>query len=126
MSQRLLVGDGREIREIADDEFVKGITKELPQHMAKRLEFMSRDHHAVRDFVVREIARRGHALSAGEIARGTGIDSRRVPGIVAQLEEHLLFLVRNADGNVSWAFPVTAERTAHHLQFSTGEEISGA
>lgn len=125
MSGRLLVGRGREIRAIADGEFVNG-HKELPQHMAKRLAFMSRDHHAVRDFVVREIPRRRHAISLGEIASGTGIDSRRVASIVTQLEERLFFLVRNAEGDVSWAFPVTTERTAHHMRFSTGEEISGA
>jgi len=125
MGQRLLVGRGREILEIADDEFVKGL-KELPQHMAKRLEFMTRDHHAVRDFVVREIPRRGHALSPGEIASGTSLDVGRVGTILAELEKNLFFLVRNTKGEVSWAFPVTSERTAHQLRFSTGEEISAA
>jgi len=38
----------------------------------------------------------------------------------------LFFLVRNPDGNVSWAFPVTTLITPHKLMFSTGENIFGA
>ena len=30
-------------------------------------------------------------------------------------ERSLFFLVRDGDGAVSWAFPVTAARTPHHL-----------
>ena len=34
--------------------------------------------------------------------------------------------IRNPDGEVSWAFPVTSDPTPHQLQFSTGEQIFGA
>jgi hypothetical protein len=34
--------------------------------------------------------------------------------------------VRNGRGEVSWAFPVTAEKTAHELRFSTGERCHAA
>ena len=34
--------------------------------------------------------------------------------------------LRNARGDVSWAFPVTSEKTAHELRFSTGERCHAA
>jgi hypothetical protein len=125
MNGQMLVGEGRGIREIPDDEFVKAINK-LPQRMAERLEFMSHEHHVVRDFVVREMPRLHSPLSPRQLATATGIDSHRVSTILSELEKHLFFLVRNPEGDVCWAFPVTAERTAHHLLFSTGEKIFGA
>jgi hypothetical protein len=52
MSGQIIVGKGRELRNVADDEFVNAVNH-LPERMAERLAFMSRDHHTVRDFVVR-------------------------------------------------------------------------
>lgn len=121
----IFIGEGREIREISDDEFMKAI-KHLPEEMAKRLQFMSADHHAIRDFVVREMPRQSRAISPRQIAAATAIDSHRVRTILSELEAHLFFLARNSAGDVCWAFPVTTERTAHRLSFSTGENIFGA
>lgn len=155
MSGEILVGEGREIRRVSDEAFVKAMER-LPERMEARLRFMTREHHAVRDFVVRELPRFVTASSrAGsesrrevrepkersfaarpadaplrmtnvEIARGTGIETQRVAVILAELEKHLFFLVRNAEGEVSWAFPVTTERTEHRLTFSSGEKVFGA
>ena len=50
----------------------------------------------------------------------------RVNEILAELEERLFFLVRDENGHVSWAFPVTVEETPHRLSFSTGEHIYAA
>jgi hypothetical protein len=94
--------------------------------MAERLAFMSRDHHAVRDFVVRQMPRQRSPLSPRQIATATGVDFQRVLTILSDLEKHLFFLVRNSEGNVNWAFPVTTEVTAHRLSFSSGENIFGA
>lgn len=121
----ILVGEGRDIRKIPDDEFVKAM-KQLPERMAKRVEFMSRDHHVVRDFVVHEMPQQNRAISPGQIATATAIDSQRVLTILSELEKHLFFLVRNSEGDVNWAFPVTTDPTAHHLSFSSGESIFGA
>jgi len=46
--------------------------------------------------------------------------------ILTDLEKNLFFLVRDPEGNVSWAFPVTTSETPHRLTFSTGEKIFGA
>ena len=125
MSGQILVGQGREIRSTADDEFVAAVNH-LPERMAERLAFMSRDHHAVRDFVVREMPRHRRRLSPRQIATATGVDFQRVLTILSDLEKHLFFLVRNSEGDVNWAFPVTTDVTAHRLSFSSSENIFGA
>jgi hypothetical protein len=125
MSGTILVGSGREIQRVADDAFVQGI-KGLPLRMEARLAFMTRDHHVVRDFVVREMPRQPTPISPQQISLVTGLDLRKVSVILSDLERHLFFLVRDSEGNVSWAFPVTTSPTAHKLTFSSGERTSGA
>ena len=91
------------------------------------LAFMTTAHRAVRNFVVRELPRNGgRPLTPAQIASSLRLDSQSVTVLLEDLESHLLFLVRNAHGEVSWAFPVTSDRTPHHLRFSTGERIFGA
>jgi hypothetical protein len=125
MSGTLLVGHGREIRRVPDDSFRQAL-EGLPARMATRLAFITRDHHAIRDMVVREMPRARQPLSPRDIARATGLGLRKVNALLSDLESRLFFLVRDADGNVNWAFPVTAAITPHRLRFSTGERISGA
>ena len=91
------------------------------------LAFMTPRHHAVRNFVVRELPRNGgRPLSIAQIATALQLDPQLVTGLVDELEKHLFFLVRCSRGEVSWAFPVTSDRTPHRLRFSTGERIFGA
>jgi len=125
MSGTILVGAGREIRRVPDDAFVQSI-KGLPERMTSRLAFMTCDHHVVRDFVVREMPRQRSPISPLGIANVTGLDLQKVSLILSDLERNLFFLVRNPDGNVSWAFPVTTLITPHKLMFSTGENTFGA
>lgn len=91
------------------------------------LAFMTAQHHAVRNFVVRELPRNGgRPLTPAQIGRGAGLDANAVVPLLNDLESHLFFLVRDPRGNVSWAFPVTSDKTPHRLRFSTGEQIFGA
>ncbi len=95
--------------------------------MDDHLAFMTTAHRAVRNFVVRELPRNGgKPLAPAQIASSLRLDSQSVTGLLEDLESHLLFLVRNAQGEVSWAFPVTTDPTPHRLRFSTGERIFGA
>ena len=88
---------------------------------------MTPAHHAVRNFVVRELPRNGGLpLSAAQIAIALGLRPAQVVGVLDDLEKGLFFLVRDTHGDVSWAFPVTCDRTQHRLKFSTGESIFGA
>ena len=92
----------------------------------KHLSFMSTDHHRVRDFVVLELPRRGEPLSPELIAESLSLPLQRVVTILDELEAHLTFLFRNENGDVAWAYPVTAEPTSHKLLFSSGEQIYAA
>jgi hypothetical protein len=96
------------------------------EHGKQRLDFMTPDHHRVRELVVVELPRRGRPLPVDEIAERLALDVDRTREIVGELEERLVFLVRNDEGEVSWAFPVTVDRTPHRLTFSTGERLHGA
>jgi hypothetical protein len=42
------------------------------------------------------------------------------------LEKRLFFLVRNEQGAVAWAYPVTVETTPHKITFSSGEQLYAA
>jgi hypothetical protein len=125
MSGQILVGVGREIDAASDIDFLEAL-KNVPGRMASRLAFMEREHHIVRDFVVREMPRHDKPLPPRHIAQATGLDLPRVSAVLADLEKNLFFLVRDAEGSVSWAFPVTTFRTRHRLEFSTGEHTSAA
>ena len=44
--------------------------------------------------------------------------------ILDELERRLIFIFRPGGRDVVWAYPVTAEPTPHHLDFSSGERFS--
>ncbi len=95
--------------------------------MKDPLGFMTPQHHAVRNFVVVELPRNhGRPLSPVRIATASRLQADLVDQLLDDLERHLFFLVRDRRGNVSWAFPVSSDRTPHRLRFSTGERIFAA
>ena len=125
MSSHILHGVGYEISSIPDDGFREAL-RNTPARMATRLAFMTRQHHLVRDFAVREIPRHGRPIEPAHIAQSTGLKLDQVVRILTELEQRLFFLVRDSSGSVNWAFPVTAAPAPHRLSFSTGEKIFGA
>jgi hypothetical protein len=125
MQEQILVGRGAEIRREPAAPF-RRMLEEAARVPSKRLEFMTKEHHAVRDAAVRELARRPRPLPPEELARATGLAADRVTHLLDELESRLFFIVRNDAGEVSWAFPVTSERTPHRLRFGTGEDIYAA
>ncbi len=96
------------------------------QQADTRLGFMSPAHHLVRNFVVRELPRLGEPMSSEFIAQAVHLPGGQVHAILDELERHMTFIFRNAQGAVVWAYPVTAATTPHHLTFSTGERINAA
>jgi len=97
-----------------------------PEAISRRLEFMSHDHHLVRNFVVRELPRLGRPVPLADISDALHLTRTRTTSIVEDLHKNLFFLVCSDGSEVSWAFPVTAEETGHHLVFSTGERLDAA
>ena len=92
----------------------------------KSLAFMTADHHKIRDFVVRELPRFAKPISPETIAQNLSIELEQVITILDELEKKLTFLYRNENGDVEWAYPVTAAQTPHRVTFSTGEQIYAA
>jgi hypothetical protein len=125
MNGVILIGRGREIAEMARNEWERQLSQ-APERCARRLAFMSETHHLVRNFVVRELPRALGPLSTDSIARALGLPAAEVKTILDDLEKNLFFLVRNLSGEVSWAFPVTVDETPHRLSFSTGEQVYAA
>jgi len=125
MNDRVLIGQGDTISSITRREWEQQLSS-APEGIRERLEFMSHDHHLVRNFVVRELPRLGRPISLAEISHALHLTRIRTTSIVEDLEKNLFFLVRGNGEEVSWAFPVTAEETGHHLVFSTGERLDAA
>ena len=96
------------------------------RHLDGGLAFMSAEHHLIRNFVVRELPRVGKPLSPDSIAQNLNLPISQVETILDDLEKHMTFLFRNEQGAVTWAYPVTVDRTPHHLTLSTGEQVYAA
>ena len=120
MNGSILLGLGRHTIPIPG--FVwKRLVKATARKARAGLAFMSADHHRVRDFVVTELPRVAAPLSPDLIARKLSLSIDRVTAMLGELERRLTFLFRNAEGAVTWAYPVTVDETPHHGTFSTGE-----
>ncbi len=125
MGNHVLFGRDRQIHSLSRETWESEVAR-APEACDDRLGFMGTDHHRVRYFVVGELARRNRPLSIDTISESLRLVPEIVTGIVTELERNLFFLVRNEDGEVSWAYPVTVDRTPHRLAFSTGERLYGA
>jgi hypothetical protein len=91
-----------------------------------KLDFMSEEHHRVRNFVVRELPDLASPLTPEFIAQNLNLPQPQVLQLLDELEENMTFLFRDADGAVTWAYPVTVEPTPHRVTFSSGEQIYAA
>jgi hypothetical protein len=125
VSKSVLLGRGRQIREIPQNLWEAHLAQ-APAHAKQRLAFMSGEHHQVRNFVVRDLPVHGQPLSPERISDAVGLSLRRTVEILDELERGLFFLVRDGQGAVIWAFPVTARPTPHRLTFGSGEQIFAA
>ena len=125
MAEKVLLGKGRHFEEIPRDSWEEKAAIEA-QHIPAVLDFMTKDHHLVRNLVVKEIARQEKPVSPEGISTKLDMPQSKVTAILDDLERNLFFLVRDSKGEVSWAFPVTAEKTPHKLTFNTGERPHAA
>jgi hypothetical protein len=120
MDENVLLGVGRHLLPVPP--FVWQRQAHSPAH----LDFMSKDHHRVRNLVVLELPRAGGPLSPEFIGRALDLPPAQVVSILDDLERHMTFLFRDERGAVVWAYPVTVEPTPHHVTFSTGEQVYAA
>jgi hypothetical protein len=103
-----------------------GIWKKMDEGGGDPLEFMTEAHHRIRDFAVTELTRSGKPLAPECIAQELQLPQTRVVDILDELERHKTFLFRDAQGAVTWAYPVTVAPTPHRVRFSTGEQVYAA
>jgi len=125
MRTNILKGVGAGFVEEPEATWEERLTQ-APEESRKVLAFMSHDHHLIRYYVVLELPRAGRPLTPGAISEALVLPEPRVRVVLEELERNLFFLVRNDDGAVTWAFPVTVAGTPHHLSFSTGERLDAA
>lgn len=125
MSNKLMSGLWRFMLTIPPSLWEKQIAK-TRKRIGSELGFMSHDHRLVHHYAVRELPRVGEPMAPEAIAEGLGMPLSRVKEILAELENHMTFLVTNDDGAVIWAYPVTVEKTPHRVTFDTGERLYAA
>jgi len=125
MQQSLLLGLGHHMLPVPRPIWQRQITRSGEGNRAA-LGFMSADHHRVRDFAVVELPRAGAPLPPELFAERLDLPLERVVALLDELEQHMTFLFRNAAGAVTWAYPVTVDRTSHRVTFSTGESLYAA
>jgi len=125
MSKSLLLGLGRTMLPIPRMIW-QGQVSQNARQTERGLAFMSREHHRVRDFAVRELPRIGAPLAPELIAERLHLSVDQVKVILDELEQRMTFLFRDRQGSVMWAYPVTVDRTPHRVTFSTGEQVYAA
>jgi hypothetical protein len=125
MEEKILLGRDQKIIEVPEAAWKQELTQ-VPQHMRSRLSFMTETHHQIRYFVVKELVNRHKPIEPEYISDMLNIPLERVKSVLEELERKLFFLVRNEQGAVEWAYPVTVAITPHKIIFSSGERLYGA
>ncbi len=125
MKEKIFLGRDQRILEIPQATWKQHLTQ-IPQHSQSRLNFMTDTHHQIRYFVVKELANRQKPIEPELISEKLSVPLELVKPILEELERKLFFLVRNEQGAVAWAYPVTVETTPHKLSFANGERLYGA
>ena len=125
MTEKLWMGRGRFMLPVPAFIWKRQVRRNA-QAAGARLDFMSEQHHLVREFAVRELPRVGGPMSPQLIADDLGLPHQQVVAILDDLEKNLTFLCRNEAGDVEWAYPVTAYETPHQITFKSGERLYSA
>jgi hypothetical protein len=125
MTETVLFGQGSQYIEIPRQKWEEHLSQ-VPGSDDPRHAFMTAAHHLVRNFVVRELPRLGQPMPPGFIAQNTALSLEQVTSILDELEQRLFFLVRDDQGMVVWAYPVTVAKTPYALIFSSGERLYAA
>ncbi len=125
MSNNMLFGFGNRMIPVPPIFWHRRVARGA-RHLKASLGFMSQEHHLVRDFAVRELPRLEKPIPPELIGQSLNLPPARVNTILEDLERHMTFLFRNEEGAVTWAYPVTVDRTPHHVKLSTGEQVYAA
>lgn len=119
------LGRGDALVVIPEEEWWSELQADLPG-AGRRFEALSPLQRAVRRAAVLRLVRTGRPVPPEDLQADVAAPLEAVVEALAELERRLFFLVRDASGAVSWAFPVTADPTPHHLAFASGERLDAA
>jgi hypothetical protein len=125
MKNKLMIGFWRCMLNVPPFLWEKKVFK-AKKKFKTEFSFMSEEHRLVHHFVVRELPRAGKPLSSEFVASRLNLSIDHVNVILDDLEKHMTFLFRNGQGEVVWAYPVTVDKTPHHVTFNTGEHLYAA
>lgn len=125
MQSVILVGRGREVIKTSESEWAADISGSS-KYFEKKLSFMTDVHRRVRNFVVTELPKTGKPLAPKYISQMLHIPVDHIQSILSDLEQGMIFLYRNQQGLVEWAYPVTTAKTPHYASFSSGERLNAA
>jgi len=84
------------------------------------------DQRRIQHFAVREIPRRREAIAPAVFAAELDLPLDQVNEMLDELERRMTYLCRRGGEDVVWAYPVTAETTAHQVKMDGGEAFSAA
>ena len=97
-----------------------------PSHIARRLEFLTPDHHRIRNLAVTQVAAGQGPVRVDWLAARLAMTPIEVDARLHELEQGLFFVVRDSEGSVTWAFPFSAEETAHKVDLGRERPTWGA
>ncbi len=121
MKNSIRLGLGRYLIPLPRIIWQRVISSTAQKERARLASVRSETHRLVHDFVVRELPRVGEPLWPELIGQKLTMPVDRVNALLDELEKKLV-LFRYEHGAVVWAYPATADKTPHHLTFSTGEQ----
>ncbi len=125
MGNKLMAGVWRYILGVPPFLWERQIEK-ARQKVNRSIRFMTPEHKSIHHYVVRELPRYGAPIPPETVARELALPLERTKEILQDLEKHLTFLYRNENGEVTWAYPVTVEKTPHAVAFGSGEKLYAA
>jgi hypothetical protein len=125
MQNKLMTGVWRYMLGVPPFLWEKQIQK-AERKVKRSTGFMTPEHRSVHHFVVREMPRLGRPIPQELASQELSLTSERVSDILRDLEKRLTFLYTNSDGQVTWAYPVTVEKTPHSMTFHSGEQLYAA
>jgi len=125
MNRSILLGSWKSIIRIPRLIWQSEVSRDA-EEISKKLDFMTKDHHRIRDYVVLEIPRLREPITPEMISESLNLNIEQVNIILSELERNMTFLYRDQQGAVTWAYPVTVVQTPYQVTFGSGEQIYAA
>ena len=124
MFERVLLGVGRRMVPVPEVLFRPMVRRDANK-LAKRPDLEPKQRR-VQHFAVREIPRRREAIAPEVFATELDLPLDEVLQLLDELERRMTFLCRRGGESVSWAYPVTADKTPHQVRIDGGTPFSAA